>query len=143
MRAFIITLCLVVWGYLVPGLVYSQTVKAGTYPKGNETVGIEQFEWVAADLKSPVAIRFTIRNKAKNKNIKSVQFALVASDAQGIILQQDGTTLRKLSKLATIEPEQAETFYFEKAFTVTPIADISLKQVIVEYSNGSLEILSK
>ena len=143
MRAFIVTLCLVAWGYFIPYETYGQTVKEGKYPRGNEAVSIEKFEWVAIDEKPPVAARFTIRNKAKSKSIKSVQFTLVASDAQGIILQQNGATLRKLTQLTTIGPGGTGTCYFEKAFNIALIADILLKQVVVEYSNGSLEILSK
>jgi hypothetical protein len=144
MKAVLVILCLLACECTVSGNLYGQTVRAETYPQGNEAVSIEKFEWVAATGgKPPIAARFLIRNKAKNKNITSVQFTIVASDSKGVILQQDGTTLRKLTQKAMIETDQTGTFYFEKALDIPSVASIVLKQVIVEYTNGSLEILSQ
>jgi hypothetical protein len=132
----------VAWGYFIPDASYGQTIREGIYPKGNDAVSIEKFEWTAGTEKSPVTARFIIKNTAKNRTIRSVQFTLLATDAQGIILQQNGTTLRRLNQLTKIEPGGTGTCYFEKAFTIAAVADILLKQVIVEYNNGSLEILN-
>ncbi len=140
MKVAFTILCFLIWECTV----YGQTVRGSAYPKGNEAVSIEKFEWLAAaDEKPPIAARFVIRNKAKDKNIISVQFTVVASDKKKVTLQQNGVTLRKLIQKTTIEPDQTGTFYFEKAFTIPQVANIILKEIIIEYSNGSLEILNQ
>ena len=144
MRSLICILCLVVWGTLFSACVHSQTIKSGKPPTGNRAVSVEKFEWMGLDKsKAPVAARFILKNKTEDKTIRAVQFTLVAFDDKGVTLQSNGATLRKLSSATTIDPEDSATIYFDKAFNIDRVANVELKQVVVEFSNGSLEILKK
>lgn len=120
--------------------VNGQTKSANDLP-GNEAVSIEKLEWIAGEDKPHVAVRFVLKNNTDNKVIKSAQFTIVAQNSKGVILQDGGTTLRKLSDTATIGPGKNGAIFFEKAFTGSGVDQIELKKVIVQFTNGSLEVL--
>lgn len=143
MRSAFSLLCLIASGFLPPVAAWGQVVNSIENPIGNAVVSVEKLEWTKPTSNAPVSVSLIVRNNTKEKVISTVQFTLVAQDKNNVILQNDGATLRKLSDNTQIHPGETGTIYFDKAFTITHIDNIELKQVIVQFTNGSLEILKK
>lgn len=107
----------------------------------NESVAIESIRWQYIDKDSNKAsAEITITNSS-DKKIKSVVFNVVASDKDGFVLESEGFSIRKLVAKETVEPASSKTFSFEKAFLNEKIAKLELNSAIVEYENGSIDIL--
>ncbi len=128
-------------GFLFPLTARAQIVNTIDNPIGNTAVKVEKLIWTKPTPSSPVTISFVVKNNTPKGEINTVQFMLVARNKNNVILQNDGATLRKLSGNTTILPGETGTVSFDKAFTVDQIDSIELKQVIVQFTNGSLEIL--
>lgn len=143
MRSVFSLLILLVSGFLFPAMSHSQVVTSIENPMGNTAVRIEKMEWTKPASGTPIAASFMVRNNTKDRVIHSIQFTLVAMDKNNVILQDGGATLRRLYGNTNIPSGEAGMIYFDKAFTIGQINSIELKQAIVQFTDGALEILKK
>lgn len=131
-------LCIIA-GIAIPGLIQSQelqTVRQAIKSEG--PIVVDKLAWMYPSANKPAAAAITITNNS-NKTIKSTKFLVIARDKKGMILQSDGSTLKKLICTDTIEATETRKIYFEKAYNNQHIAELELKELIVEYVNGALE----
>jgi hypothetical protein len=128
-------------GIAIPGLIQSQelqTVRQAIKSEGG--IIIDKLTWMYPSANQPAAAKIKITNNS-DKTIKSTKFLVIARDKKGVLLQSDGSTLKKLISTDTIETAEAREIYFEKAYNNQHIAELELKELTVEYANGALEII--
>jgi hypothetical protein len=105
-------------------------------------VSMSQLSWSYTKPGKPAEVNIFISNHS-DKMIRSVKIFVLTKDKKGIILQNFGSTLRPLVSRDTVGVGQAKQLHFKNAFDNTRIAETELKQAIIEYENGALEILNK
>jgi hypothetical protein len=123
--------------------VLAQNQKLNTIPqtiKSKGLVVVDKLAWVYPSANQPAAARIKITNNS-GKTIKSTKFLVIARDKKGVLLQSDGSTMKKLINTDTIKDSESREIYFEKAYNNPHIAELELKELTVEYTNGALEII--
>ena len=120
---------------------FAQKTHAIANPFSSNLVSINQLDWsMDTSAKSAIA-KMNITNKS-TLDIQSISISLIAQNKQGVMLQSGQTrTIKVKTKEAPMAPQTTNTVTFERAFNNTQIDTIILKQVIIQFSNGSLEIL--
>lgn len=140
MKAILIILCSTV-GIVLP--VLAQNQKLHTIPqtiKSKGSIVIDNLAWVYPSAGQPAAVKIKITNNS-GKTIKSIKFLVIAKDKKGVLLQSDGSTIKKLINMDGIKASESKEIYFEKAYNNPHITELELKGLTVEYTNGALEII--
>jgi hypothetical protein len=109
----------------------------------NESVKIERMQWHYArkdDKNASAAI--TVFNYS-DKKIKRINFSVIATDKSGLVLESEGFSIKRLVATDTVDPNTSKTFTFQKAFQNDQIARLEVSNAIVEYENGSIDIIQK
>lgn len=130
-------LCIFIFGF-----TQAQQIPITVYPAGSRKIDMQQFAWQYNDSATLASIHFTLINHA-NLPVKRIQLSIVARDKSGLTLQHKTTTVRQLRQDVTVDPEEQQTVHFDHAFRSRNIADIYVREVIAEFSNGSLEIIQQ
>lgn len=120
----------------------SQDLHSGTLLQDNSEISVEGFEWMPAkDKDTPgVDVRFILRNKT-SRPIYTTRFSVTAQGKNGVMIEDKGSVLKRLTSRDTIAPNAVRSLYFPRAYTFAPVDNIQLKEVYVEFANGSLSIL--
>lgn len=106
----------------------------------NGPVVVDKLAWAYPSVNQPATAKIKITNNSR-KTIKSTKFLVIARDKKGVLLQSDGSTIKKLINTDTIKASESKEIYFEKAYNNQHIAELELKELTVEYTNGALEII--
>lgn len=92
-------------------------------------------------MKKTTEASITITNKSELA-VKSVTLFLTGQTKTGITLQSGSThTLKKKTASEKILPQETKTIVISRAFNNPQLYTLMLKEITVEYENGSLEIL--
>jgi archaellum component FlaG (FlaF/FlaG flagellin family) len=137
LKSIFIVLCIA--GIVMPVLAQNQNTLPQTI-KSRGTVVVDNLAWVYPSVNRPADVRMKVTNNTA-KTIKSTKFLVIAKDKKGVLLQSDGSTIKKLINTDTIKASESREIYFEKAYNNTHIAELELKELTVEYTNGALEII--
>lgn len=132
--------------YTVIGITIPALAQNGKFHPVHQTVKsqgpvvLDKLAWAYPSANQPAAVRIKITNNS-GKTIKSTKFLVIARDKKGVLLQSDGSTIQKLINTDTIKASESREIYFEKAYNNPHIAEMELKGLTVEYTNGALEII--
>lgn len=108
----------------------------------NESVKIERLEWKysAKEDQHPSAA-ITVTNLS-DKKITRIDFSVIANDSAGVALESDGIAIKRLVSTTVVEPYSSKTINIDKAFLNNRVATMTLRNAIVEYENGSIDIIN-
>lgn len=122
----------------------SQDLRSGKLLQDNKEISVEGFEWMlATENDTPrVDVRFTLRNKT-SRPIHTAWFSVTAQNSNGVMIEDEGSVLKKLSVRETIPANDVRALYFQRAYTLAPVANMQLKEVYVEFANGSVSLLKE
>jgi hypothetical protein len=111
-------------------------------PLRSRQIEVDTFRWQMDDSINHANVTLTITNKSKF-DVQSVTITLAAENKQGIMLQSGRTRTLKMNTVEHIlEPQQKDTYVFNRAFNNPQIDSLMLKQIKVQFANGSIEILN-
>lgn len=120
---------------------FAQKTHVIASPFSSALIAVNSFNWNFDTTANSAAATVDINNKGEVE-ILSVSIALVAKNKQGIMLQSGQMrTIKTGTKEVHIPSKATSRVIFEKAFNNQQIDTIILKQVTVQFANGSVEIL--
>ena len=150
MKFTVALLCAVLLQHIGPGCSFAQTpVQYASSAQldadyvASDAIRIDHVQWwYGANNSNAAAAEITVSNQT-DKQIKRIDFNVVATDSSGLVLESEGFAIKKLVVTDTMAPHSRKTFNFDQAFVNPNVADLDVNNAIVEYDNGSIEILTK
>lgn len=151
MKFTVALLCAVLLQYVGSGCSFAQekaqyelSDTSGDNYLLNDAVRIDQVKWWYAqpNHSNAAAAEITISNHS-DKQIKRIDFNIVATDSAGLVLESEGFAIKKLVATDSVAPHTSRTFNFDKAFFNENVSTLEVNDAIVEYDNGSIDVLRK
>lgn len=149
MKFTVALLCAVLLQHIVPCCSFAQTPYASSGQQdadyvASDAVRVDRVQWwyEANNNSNAATAEITVSNQT-DKQIKRIDFNVVATDSSGLVLESEGFAIKKLVVTDTMAPHSRKTFNFDQAFVNRNVADLDVNNAIVEYDNGSIEILTK
>lgn len=150
MKFTVALLCAVLLQHIGSGCSFAQTMAQNELSDAsdnyslNDSVRIDQVKWWYATPNSSnaAAAAITVSNHS-DKQIKRINFNIVATDSAGLVLESEGFAIKKLVATDAVNPHSSRTFNFDKAFLNENVAELEVSDAIVEYDNGSIDVWSK